>query len=819
MKSKPRPNAQPGKPSKRVQGQETPSESRQLFYTAFHSSPTAIVLSRLSDGRFVEANQSFLELTGYELAEVIGLTSTEAGITSDPQVREERLAALQQGNPLRTFEIDVTRKSGEVRNGLATVAVIVIDGEEFALSTFVDITERKRAERQVVQMKRLYATLSEVNQTIMRVKERDDLFQSVCNIAVNFGEFALAWIGLLDESSGDIIHVASSGLDVTQWAVKRVNIHQGDFKDGLTATAIRTSRVITSENLQTDKRAQTIRNKIQQFSYHSSASVPFQFKGKTIGALALTSREQGLFKAQEEVRLLEEMGQDISFALDNMEMEAERKRVEQQLRESEELFAKAFYQSPIGIVMTDLSDSTVRDINDSMLEMIGSTREQIVGKHAFQLNIEVDPEIRAAIRHELHKHGSFRNQEVRLRIPSGETRDLLDSGAFVLIGGKPHNLGLFQDITERKRAEEKIQDQIQRLNSLREIDAVISSSFNMSLSLDIIVSRAVEELNVDAVGILILDNVSYKLEYQATQGFRTRAFQDFALRVGEGIVSDCIRERKPIHIRNLQEYMDKFVRSHLLSAEKFVGYFCVPLISNGEVKGVLEIFQRSELAPGREWIDFLHTLAGQAAIAIEGGSLFDSLQRSNLELGLAYDRTIEGWSRALDLRDKETEGHTQRVSELTVKLAQAFGFTGSELLHIRRGCLLHDIGKLGVPDEILFKPSPLTAEEWVKMRKHPEFAYTLIAPIQYLRPALDIPYCHHEKWDGTGYPRGLRGEQIPLAARLFAIVDVWDALRNNRPYRAGWPEEKVREYIRAQVGTHFDPKCVELFFQVINEKA
>ena len=193
-----------------------------------------------------------------------------------------------------------------------------------------------------------------------------------------------------------------------------------------------------------------------------------------------------------------------------------------------------------------------------------------------------------------------------------------------------------------------------------------------------------------------------------------------------------------------------------------------------------------------------------------------SLQRSNLELTLAYDATIEGWSRALDLRDKETEGHTQRVTEMTEKLARSFGVRDAELLQIRWGALLHDIGKMGVPDGILLKPGSLTDEEWVAMKKHPDFAYEMLSPIRYLQQSLDIPYCHHEKWDGTGYPRGLKGAQIPLSARIFAVVDVWDALCSDRPYRAGWPEEKVREHIRALSGTHFDPQVVDVFMQSLN---
>ena len=186
----------------------------------------------------------------------------------------------------------------------------------------------------------------------------------------------------------------------------------------------------------------------------------------------------------------------------------------------------------------------------------------------------------------------------------------------------------------------------------------------------------------------------------------------------------------------------------------------------------------------------------------------------NAELMRAYDATIEGWSRALDLRDKETEGHCQRVTEMTLLLARSLGVPENEMTAIRRGALLHDIGKMGVPDAILLKPGPLTEEEWEIMRRHPAYAQEMLSPIAFLRPALEIPFCHHEKWDGSGYPRGLAGESIPLSARLFAVVDVWDALRSNRPYRAGWPEEKVRAHIRALSGTHFDPQAAAAFLEV-----
>ena len=198
-------------------------------------------------------------------------------------------------------------------------------------------------------------------------------------------------------------------------------------------------------------------------------------------------------------------------------------------------------------------------------------------------------------------------------------------------------------------------------------------------------------------------------------------------------------------------------------------------------------------------------------------------ERANIEVAhqqllAAYDATISGWSNALDLRDKETEGHSQRVTDLSEKLARMMNVSETDLVYMRRGALLHDIGKLGIPDSILLKPDQLTSEEWDIMRKHPQYAYDMIRPIEYLHPSLDIPYCHHEKWDGTGYPRGLKGEEIPLAARIFAIMDVWDALTSDRPYRPAWDKEKAMEYIREQSGQHFDPQVLELFNKMIEDE-
>ncbi|MCL5999457.1 MAG: HD domain-containing protein, partial [Chloroflexi bacterium] len=373
---------------------------------------------------------------------------------------------------------------------------------------------------------------------------------------------------------------------------------------------------------------------------------------------------------------------------------------------------------------------------------------------------------------------------------------------------------LAQANRELGRAIEEIKLQLERLRALREIDRAIIGSTDIYLSLRTILEQVTTQLCVDAAAVLLLNSYTQTLEYAAGSGFRSKIIERSKLRIGQGYAGRAALEQRLQHIPDLASAGHDFTRMPLIAGEDFVEYYAVPLIAKGNVNGVLEIFHRQPLVPDSNWLEFLHALAGQSTIAIDNSRLLSGLQRANLDLLLAYEETIEGWSRAMDIRDKETEGHTLRVTEMTLRLAKAMDMGDAELVHIRRGALLHDIGKMGVPDAILLKPGKLTDEEWKVMRAHPQMAVNLISPINYLHLALDIPYCHHERWDGTGYPRGLKGEQIPLAARIFAVVDVWDALRSDRPYRPAWPEEKILEHIRSLAGTHFDPKAVELFFQM-----
>jgi PAS domain S-box-containing protein len=374
------------------------------------------------------------------------------------------------------------------------------------------------------------------------------------------------------------------------------------------------------------------------------------------------------------------------------------------------------------------------------------------------------------------------------------------------------------DITDRKFAEEKVNRKLQYLQSLREIDSSIIENTDIYQSLRTILERTQSQLHVDAADVLLLNPRDQTLNYAAGIGFHSQNIELSARKINRGIVGSVMLDGGIQHISDFTRINQHLIKTSLLESEGFTDYYVIPLNDKGITLGILEVFHRQPRNLDLEELDFLNILAGQTAIAIENNHLYTNLQNANLDLLEAYNTTIEGWSHALDLRDRETEGHTLRVTEMTLDLARLAGMSEEELVHIRRGALLHDIGKMGVPDDILLKPARLTDEEWAIMVKHPIFAYDLLSPIAFLRPAIDIPYCHHEKWDGTGYPRGLKGEEIPFSARLFAVVDVWDALISDRPYRKAWPKAKVIDHIKSLSGTHFDPRAVEYFFRLVDRK-
>lgn len=390
----------------------------------------------------------------------------------------------------------------------------------------------------------------------------------------------------------------------------------------------------------------------------------------------------------------------------------------------------------------------------------------------------------------------------------------------------PDDLGLLSAISnvaaiaiQNTRLMNETRRRLEQLKALRSIDQAITGSMDIHVTLDVFLRQVVQQLEVDAAAVLLYQPDLRQLDFAAGRGFRSQALRFTSLRMGQGFAGRAALERRIVQVSDLSQLNTGFLRSPEFIEEGFASYIGVPLIAKGNINGVLEIFQRKSSKHSSEWMDFLETLAGQAAIAVDNYNLFTDLQSASLGLTQAYDATIEGWAHALEMRDMETEGHSRRVVGLTVKIARKMDLRDDEIAHLRRGALLHDIGKMAVPDAILQKTGKLTDEEWKIMTQHPVYAFEWLSPIEYLRPALDIPFYHHERWDGTGYPRGLKGVEIPLAARIFAIADVYDALKSDRPYRKAWAEERAIEYILEQSGKHFDPQVVEIFFQLKNDQS
>jgi len=313
----------------------------------------------------------------------------------------------------------------------------------------------------------------------------------------------------------------------------------------------------------------------------------------------------------------------------------------------------------------------------------------------------------------------------------------------------------------------------------------------------------------------LLNPVTQRLFFAAGAGFKNLAVETTNLKLGESYAGKAALERRIVAADDLSTRFSQLATDGM-EKDGFTDYMGIPLISKGSVKGVLEIFNRGKLPQDPRWLSLLDSMASQAAIAIDNATLFDEAQKANIHLREAYEATIEGWARALELRDGDTEGHSERVADLTVQLAHAAGVEDSQLVALRRGALLHDIGKMGIPDTILLKPSSLTEEEWVIMRKHPTLGKEMLETIEFLKDSLDIPYCHHEKWDGTGYPRGLRGEEIPLMARVFSVIDGWDALRSDRPYRKALTDDEAWGIIIENSGKGYDPEIVGKFGKLIN---
>jgi putative nucleotidyltransferase with HDIG domain len=384
--------------------------------------------------------------------------------------------------------------------------------------------------------------------------------------------------------------------------------------------------------------------------------------------------------------------------------------------------------------------------------------------------------------------------------------------------GNPIVSTAIQDITQTTQTvsnlEQSVNDYLKvrqsQLGALMGVGRAINSSLGLKRVLEEVMDTLIELMRAER-GFLMLRESNGELSVRLARGIAHINLEEESFKVSRTIVMKVANSGEPVLTTNAQDD-PRFEAQMSVAAFQLRSILCAPLKIKDQLIGVIYVDNRARSGIFQENdLGMLKAFADQAAVAIDNAQLFENLQASNRELQEAYQATLEGWVQALDMRDKETEGHTQRVTILTERLARSMGVDGVDLVNITRGALLHDIGKMAIPDGILLKPGKLTDDERALIEKHPVYAYDMLRRIDFLLPAIDIPYCHHEKWDGTGYPRGLKGAEIPFAARIFMAIDVWDALISDRPYRKGYPYAEVRERIKVESGKHFDPRVVEAF--------
>ena len=820
---------------KRVGATLRQSEAR--FRALIENSSDAIALAN-DAGVIQYASPATARLLGYTAEEFVGLPGLSLLHPDDLEGATNTLIrVIQQPGQVVQAAYRIRHKDGTWRWISGTLQNLLAEPDVGAIIiNYRDITERKWAEEAQQQNAAEIAALYRASAPLVRPESNlTDLAEQMAQAVTQ--EFALADCGvmLINEAGDELKRIARAGSYRVETSVPLPLAGRG-----LTASAARTGQVIYAPDVTT--RPEYLSGVAQT---RSELVIPLKAGDRVIGVLDLQSPEPDAFDERSQ-RIVAAFAERAALALENARL------LEQTRQRSAELEALARFSVVLRTSQTRAE--MLHAILNQVLGLFQAEGTMLTMRHPAtgDLLVEVGqgawanatsqhfPPGAGLTEHVITSGQPYVNQDVRseARLDPALAHLPLQTVAAVPLIAHEHPLGVLwmgrskpmsdsdvrlltalgdiaANAIHRATLHEQTQQRLQRLAALRQIDVSITGSLDLRLTLNFLLEQVTNQLHVDAASVLLLNPHLHLLEYTAGRGFHSQIIARTRLRLGEGYAGRAVLERQPIRLPNLADEETDFAREQLLTQENFHAYYGMPLISKGQVVGVLEIFHRTPLPVDVEWLDFLEALAGQAAIAIDNAQLFTQLQQTNSQLVLAYDATIEGWSRALDLRDKETEGHSQRVTEMTLALTQTLGsFHDSDLVHLRRGALLHDIGKMGIPDAILLKPGQLTNDEWVIMRRHPEYAYELLSPITHLRPALDIPYCHHEKWDGTGYPRGLKGEQIPLAARLFAVVDVWDALRSDRPYRAGWPEDKVLDHIRSLTGAHFDPVVAEVFLEM-----
>ena len=821
-------------------------ESEERFKQLYEGAIDGILVTDL-EGNILDFNAALLRLLGFKAEELMQKSIWEL---TPEKYHEQEKKYIQQ--ILRQEYSDIYEKEFFRKDDTLTPVEISgyltrdSQGNPIGMWGFIrDISERRKSEEKLKRQLTEVSALHDVSTAGSMAETVDELIEKVT------------------ETLGHWLYSDTFGINVydkkRHWVIPHVSYHGSDFLEkgkgfdadlGITGRAIKTR--LPQQVGDVNKDQDYIRSMIES---RSELAVPIMVNDEVFGVLNAESREPEFFK-QEDLDLLSSISRQMAIAIERIQLR------ESQAQRNKEL--SALYE-------TSLAVSNILDAQ-SLYERVYAQIRGIFNPDAFLLAtydpikestsivyaVEENQPIKEILNQTFEKEDSglmgwlMRHQKSLLfgdmtteKLPVESPQEgkpirswlgvpLIIKGTVVGaisvqcfeadVYGEDHlrlldSMGAQLAVAlDNARLVEQSQRQIERLAALHDIDTAINSSLDLRVTMNILLDQVIEKLDVDAAAVLLLNPQNRRLEFTASRGFITHGIERYSIELSEGLSGQSAMEQHLIQALDLGITDDKQGYPEIMQNEGFVSYFSVPLIAKGQIKGVLDVFHRSPLNPDQDWFNFLETLAGQAAIAIDNTTLLDDVNRTNLELTLAYDTTLEGWSKALDMRDRETEGHTRRVARFDREDRRQIGDPGRRPGSHCRGALLHDIGKMGIPDNIFVKPGPLDDKEWEIMRSHSTRAVDLLYPITYLRPALDIPSFHHEKFDGSGYPKGLKGEQIPIAARVFAVVDVWDALTSDRPYRKAWTAKKSLEYIKDQSGSHFDPQVVDIFLELIQSE-
>ncbi|MEW5939759.1 MAG: PAS domain S-box protein, partial [Chloroflexota bacterium] len=712
----------------------------------------------------------------------------------------ERVLRGEQG----TLQFEAVGLKG-TRRWLDTHAVPLYDENgkvESVLGITRDITERKQADA-------LQDAVYRIANAAETAPSFNDLFAQIHQIIASVMPAENFFITLYDEKKNVL------SFPYFKDAADEPYLEQIEPGKGLTAYVLRTGKSLLCTQAVHDELERQGAVKLLGVPSKIWLGVPLLIEGRAIGVMVVQHYTDPDAYGLREQHILEFVSSQVAVAI-------QRKQAEEALRESESRYRTLFSGMLDGVYRSTHAGKFV-DVNPAMVKLFGyDTREEML-----ELDIKKDLYFAPAERESLFLDTGQEKVDVfRMKRRDGSEVWVEDHGRYVHDdrGNVIFHEGILRDVTQRIQADREInrllqesQQRLRQVEALRSIDLAIGSSMDLRTTLNILLSYIKSLLAVDAASILLFNANSQSFEFAAGNGHRTRAAESTSMPMGASLAGKVALERRVLQYGDSSEIPINPEVQKIWKSEGFIAYTGVPLIAKGELKGVLEVYHRSPFLADAQWMDLFQNFSIQASIAIDNAQMFNELQRSNFELSLAYDATIEGWSRALEMREYETMGHAQRITDLTLELARLLGIRDAEMVHIRRGALLHDIGKMGVPDSILLKPTALTKEEWAIMRRHPAFAHDMLTRIAYLKPALDIPYCHHECWDGSGYPRGLAGEEIPPAARIFAVADAYESMTSDRTYRKRLTKEEALNHIKAQSGKQFDPKVVAAFLQLASE--